>query len=128
MKKLLPSYVAIALLWWLVATALGTNSIPGAGLANNLGRNLPAAVIWPWQVVKSPYTFFRWITTPSIRAELKPLYEGCLVRTSDEDLCGCATRELRKQITDADAKAFEPATTKRVDIGPRVAIACDCGV
>lgn len=122
MKRFLPPYIAIAIVWWLAATALGTNSIPGAGVAHNLGRNLPTAVIWPWHVVKSPYTLFKWIFTPGIRSELKPLYEGCLVRTQDHEQCGCATRKLQEHLSDADAKAFETATLKRVDVEPRLAI------
>lgn len=122
MKKLLPAYITIAIVWAILATVFGVNSIPGAGVAHNLGRNLPRAAIWPWYVVKSPYTLFQWITTPGIRAELQPLYDACLVRTRDHDACGCAVRALQSQITDADAKAFEDAARKGVEVEPRLAM------
>jgi hypothetical protein len=109
MKAFAALYIALAILWGLLTTTLGVNSIPGRGFFYNYGRNFPAALVWPWQLIRSPYDVGVWILTPGIRDEFKPLHTFCLQATLKVQGCGCQFRELQKMASDADAKAIADA-------------------
>lgn len=105
MKKFASLYMIVVIVWALVATLFGVNSIPGAGKVYNFGRNFPAAIIWPIGVIKSPYTFYKWATSHSRPEIFQVEYVSCLNAMRSENYCGCAIDIMEKNFTEAEIKS-----------------------
>lgn len=104
MKQFASFYFVVVLIWTTVATLFGVNSIPGRGAMYNAGRNLPSALIWPVGVIKSPYTLYQWVTTPSRSEAFKAEYSACMLTMNNESVCGCAVDKLEQNFTDDEMK------------------------
>lgn len=121
MKKAIPFYIVVAVLWAVVATAIGAGPTAG-NFFYRVGRNAPGAFLWPWEVVKSPYTLGKWAFGAKRAPVFEGMYQQCRTHSSSS-ICECRVEVMQKEFTAPEFEAIDASLRRGEPMSDRLALA-----